>query len=63
MKMFSRNCSNAAYEYFKVHMPTGKVWKKKPDSGIQQKYILFEFIFNFNHRNKNALPLYTIILH
>ena len=33
MKLFSKNCFTAAYEYFKETMPTGKAWRKKQEGG------------------------------
>lgn len=31
MKQFSKNCMNTALEYFKANMPTGKLWKRRPE--------------------------------
>lgn len=49
MKQFSRNCATTALEYFKVNMPVGKVWRKKPESGKE--------INNKNNIRKSSIVL------
>ncbi|XP_052226327.1 uncharacterized protein LOC127841499 [Dreissena polymorpha] len=41
MKQFSRNVSTSAHEYFKTHMPSAKVWRKKADNGGPSDHNLY----------------------